>query len=152
MKIAFYKKSGPGATFVDKLVCWWTKGDYSHVELIINDNVFYSCAPRDTVVRYKEINPNVKNWDIFNLTIPLDENKMRKNMDNQIGKKYDWLGIFFGQIFNYKKIHNPDRWICSELCSFILDKGGMTIPDDFITYSPKKLYEYLEKNNYVERS
>lgn len=153
MNIAFYKKSGPGATVTDKFVCWWTKGIYSHVELIINDNIFYSSAPRDNGVRYKELTPNLDNWDIFNLTVPLDENKMRKNMDMQLNKGYDWVGLFFGQLFKSKEIEQSNKWFCSELCGYILNLGGIdTLSKPFILYSPQMLYNFLENNSYVKRS
>lgn len=47
VRLAFYKGEGD---WVDKVVRWWTKSQYSHVEVIVGDT-WYSSSPRDGGVR-----------------------------------------------------------------------------------------------------
>ena len=48
IKVAFYKypKTKPWyATFFNRLTCWWTRGQYSHVEVILSEkNGVYECG------------------------------------------------------------------------------------------------------------
>ena len=43
IRLAFYKGKGD---WVDKLVRWWTKSQYSHVEVVVG-NTWISSSPRD---------------------------------------------------------------------------------------------------------
>ena len=48
VRLAFYKGEGD---WVDKLVRWWTKSQYSHVEVV--GNMWVSSSPRDGGVNAK---------------------------------------------------------------------------------------------------
>lgn len=129
--IIFYKASA--GDWKDKLVSAWTFGPYSHCELYFPEtNLCYSCSPRENCVRYKEIDIHSGHWDILEVPINVD----KTSCDNLLGKKYDWEGLIFTQIFPFK-IQNPNEWFCSELCAF---EFGISKPYRF---NPNGLYRKL---------
>jgi len=131
LTIAFYKaKNNKNATFIDKVIAWWTNGDYSHVELIIDDSM-YSTSPRDGKVRAKKHTPD-NNWDYINIDnintdVVFDFFMMTQD------KKYDWLGIF-GFVIPTKDRTN--HWFCSEWVSNALKISGCK---KLFTKNPSKL-------------
>lgn len=120
MKIAFYK--GKGNTF-DTLTRLWTKSKYSHVELIDSHNNWITSSPRDGGVVKRSVDFHHNNWDVFEINI--DEKEVMNFFNEELGKKYDWLGIFFSQIIKLN-IHNKSRWFCSEIIHAALIVGGMS--------------------------
>lgn len=139
MKISFYYAAFGDK--IDKAISLWTKGPYSHCELIFSDNIFFSSSYRDGGVRFKQIS-NLKNWNILNIEIK-NEEKVREWCEKQVGKKYDLLGVFM-QIPNLSYIEDRNKWYCSEICSHVLKKFGNYTDNTKI--SPNKLYKILTSN------
>ena len=109
MKLAFYKyKYG---NWKDYLIAKATSSKYSHVELILNNNISVSSSPRDGGVRFKKIVYVPERWDFIDLGIK------EVNIDNSLLKYgYDWEAIFlhkFG-LNAYEKI------TCSDLVFYLL--------------------------------
>lgn len=90
MKVAFYK--GKKRLF-NKLVSWWTRGPYSHCELVFSDGTSASSSFVDGGVRYKHILYNNDHWDFIELGQQFDEQKAREWFDAHEGCAYDVLGI-----------------------------------------------------------
>jgi hypothetical protein len=135
MKIAFYKGSG---TIFDKLIRLWTWSKYSHVELVA-DNIWYTSSPRDDGVVKREIDYDPDHWDMFELNIHKNK-EIIDFIDAEMGKRYDWLGIFLSQIIKLN-IHNPNRWFCSEIVHKAIQAGGFRSDlGKSNGYSPGKLY------------
>lgn len=126
-QLAFYKADG---NLVDKLVRFWTRSCYSHVELVIN-GTWYSTSPRDLEVRAKNINPRDGYWDFVDVEI--DYAYVQRFFNRTKGSKYDWLGIFLSQIFPLH-IQLERRYYCSEWCA-----TALTLVDNNI--NPQQLYE-----------
>lgn len=108
MKLAFYKYEF--GNWKDWLIAKVTKSKYSHVELILDTGVSLSSSPRDSGVRYKNIDYKNDRWDIFTI-------KNRKiNCFKYLGYGYDWGAIFLHWIGlkSYKK------FVCSDLIYFLL--------------------------------
>lgn len=109
MRAAFYK--GKKRIF-NRLVCWWTRGKYSHMELVFSDGLSASSSFIDGGVRYKHIEYSDANWDFVELDC--DESKVRQFIDLHLGQKYDVLGIagfVLGPLRDGRK-----KQFCSELC------------------------------------
>ena len=136
--MAFYRADNPDAKWYDKLIAWWTKSNYSHCELVI-DNMWYSCSPRDGRVRKKSIIPKKEHWDF--IEIDINKNLFLEFFEKNKGKKYDWLNIFCNQILPCN-LQNPNKWICSEFV-------GTAIFQKEFKGSPQKLYEIL-KNKTID--
>lgn len=107
MQLAFYK----GRTrLFDRAVQWWTRGPYSHVELVFSDGRAASASTRDGGVRIKYIKWNLESWDF--ITVNGDETLAKKWFEDHTGEKYDYIGLFGFLWRPYKD--NKRRWFCSE--------------------------------------
>jgi hypothetical protein len=112
MKVALYKgKRGGFAGAFDAAVRWWTRGAYSHVELIFSDGMSASASARDGGVRFKDIEYHPDRWDI--IEIEADEEYARAFIEKRVGLGYDYFGLF-GFVW---RPHNgaASLWFCSEL-------------------------------------
>lgn len=79
MRIALYKgKRGGFAGAFDAAVRWWTRGAYSHVELIFSDGMSASASSRDGGVRFKRIDFNPEHWDFVELKV--NEEQLRASV------------------------------------------------------------------------
>jgi len=127
MKIALYK--GRKRLF-NKLVAWWTRGPYSHVELVLDDGISISSSFMDGGVRKKRIDFDLSNWDFIELGLESDwfsdridkrlayEQSIRDRIFNIKGKLYDVLGIAG---FVIRRIgEDRNKMFCSEAVAYIL--------------------------------
>lgn len=108
MKLAFYKGR---EDLYDRLISWWTRGPYSHVELVINDNYCMSSSPKDGGIRFKHIDLRPDHWDLVELE-GYDPAYAYNWFKEHEGRKYDILGILgfvFGPLRQDKK-----RFFCTE--------------------------------------
>ena len=141
-KVAFYKSNQPKADWLDKLIAWWTKGKYSHVEIVINEYM-YSTSPRDKEVRKKEHIVDNVSWDYVEIDLP--EIKNGFEFFRQVeGEPYDWFGIL-GFVLPFQD--RTDRWFCSEFVSNFLKVSGCKklFKYEPSKISPNKLYKLLIK-------
>ena len=109
MKIAFYK--GRKRLF-NRLVSWWTRGPYSHAELVFSDGICASSSFMDKGVRFKQIELTPENWDILPLPTCFDEAKSRKWFEWNQGKQFDTFGMF-GIALPFLK-QSPGKYFCIE--------------------------------------
>ena len=139
-KIAFYKGlTAPHRDWTDWVICKWTRGPYSHVELVI-DGFMYSSSPRDGSVRRKPHKVDNTTWDYVDVDINQKNVLEFYNMTD--GDKYDWAGIL-GFIIPIKdRTHN---WFCSEWVSNALKIAGYSPlwPKEPSKISPNKLFKLL---------
>ena len=108
MKLAFYKGR---EDLYDRLISWWTRGPYSHVELVISDNYCMSSSPKDGGIRFKHIDLRPDHWDLVELE-GYDPAYAYNWFKEHEGRKYDILGILgfvFGPLRQDKK-----RFFCTE--------------------------------------
>ena len=146
-KIAFYKADGPHATFIDKLIAWYTKGPYSHVEFVFQDNdgnwKMCSSSPRDGKVRCKPHTFDDKSWTYIDIELDDDKlNTIKEFYNSILGFKYDWAGILG---FILPTQDRQYRWFCSETVSNALKITGFK-PMWYLDpsrVSPNKLYKLL---------
>lgn len=121
VQLAFYK--GKGRLF-DKLIRWWTKGRYSHCELVFKDGAFFSADAWKGIVRFEKVDANPANWDFVDVPMDtFDENRLYRWCLAQEGKGYDWLGIVGAQILPLS-IEDPLLYFCSEVCVEGLQQVG----------------------------
>ncbi len=157
MRIAFYKGRGHGifnfiASYGVKL---FTLGRYSHVEIIDDRGdewKWYSASAfNEGTVRVKIFDHDPKNWDIFDLKPEVKDRHNDKRVFayvcTQLGKKYDWLGIFGSQVLPLT-VDKHDKWFCSEICHKSLCEGLYLIPRlKSEQVSPNKLYKILRSKD-----
>lgn len=136
-----FKKTIAG-DWLDKLVGWWTSSEVCHVELKFSDGICFSSTPK-AGVRFKKIPKDDSVWVSFTIRIDYKtEQIIRRWCEKEVGKKYDFLGIF-GFVFN-RKVESPHRWYCSEICSRALEKGKVMDFEDW-HLSPGAMYEVIKK-------
>lgn len=111
MRLAFYKgRRGGLAGAFDALVRWWTRGPYSHVELIFSDGLAASASQRDGGVRFKHIDFAPDRWDF--VAVRGDEAAARAWFVQHEGASYDYAGLF--GFFWRPGSGAGSRWFCSE--------------------------------------
>lgn len=152
MKVAFYK--GYGSTWWKRVISWlvkvWTGGPYSHVELVdTNDSkaprnwTWYSASSFDEgEVRIKSVDCKCHHWDVWEV-VGADEQAAFDFIKSQVGKKYDWLGIFLTQVLPLDK-HDHNKWFCSEICHAALVEAGVC-PErgQSHKFNPNQLFERM---------
>ena len=130
VKLAFYKGEG---NWVDKVVRWWTKSQYSHVEVIVGDT-WISSSPRDGGVRSMRMESyNAEHWDIIGYP-GVSASDVFDLFRNTKGSKYDFIGILFSQVLPIG-LHSNTKWYCSEWAA--------ELKYDNTNISPQELYELV---------
>jgi len=90
--MAFYKGTHAGIKgWYNRLVRWWTRGQYSHVEVVFSDGISGSASYLDGGVRYKRIEFDPDKWDFVELPSSL-EPLARCYFDTHNGAGYDVMG------------------------------------------------------------
>lgn len=146
VSVAFYRYPRGGHTWWKylhhRIVCWWTRGAYSHAELVLSERVNevgvldYECAsssPRDGGVRTKWMDLPADKWTL--IAVPADANVARAWFVRENGKGYDYLA-WVGFVWR-RETGSKNRWFCSEAIASAL---GMSEP---WRYDPNTLYAIL---------
>lgn len=143
LKVAFYIGKGK---FSDEVIRWWTKSRYSHVELIL-DGLLFSADAWENRVRFTN-SYNPLNWEIIDLGGLTDKqfSDISNFCNSQLGKKYDWLGVF-GFVFPFIK-QNSKKWFCSEICGAGLKLvGKVPVTTKTSKLPPQGLYDLTTSQN-----
>lgn len=134
--VAFYKAEG---NCVDKANRLFTRGKYSHCELVISraDGYFncYSSSPRDGGVRLKIMQLPPQSWDLIPVHT-LSKQRLKRFFNLTQGKKYDFLGAI-GVVIHWIK-QRQNRYFCSEWVAELLEFKNPS------KYSPQRLAVELD--------
>lgn len=134
--LAFMRYDSPDKLFYKLYrfaIAKWTKGPYSHVELIYRDDSDkrlkeFTADPKEGKVRIKDFEKDLNKycWDFVAFDITEKEWEMFKTYMGQVlNDKYDWFGIF-GFIIPIKDRERD--WFCSEVNSnFLKILGEITL-------------------------
>ena len=119
--LAFKKTDSKGKVgLFSKLIKWWTKSDYSHVEIILREKWISSNSHLGGVT-VRELGPLKDNWDYVEVKVNgMRERPVNEFIESQSDKKYDWSGIVWAQVFHITRGERQNKWFCSEICSEIL--------------------------------
>jgi hypothetical protein len=115
MKFAFYK--APGSIF-DKLIRWWMRGPYAHVEAILEDNgdgsyTIASSVPGTGVrIATNQTLPE-RDWDIVDG--PGDVAAARAWFEAHNGAAYDYIGLL-GFVIRPVVGYVRKKFCCSRAC------------------------------------
>ena len=144
VRLAFYKAEY-GKIFWDKLIAWWTKGKYSHVELVFNDKHWFTSTTHDGAgTRFKKRkNYQAEHWVFFDVEISYDQAKELWDWcKEQEGVKYDLMGVF--GFISGSGLEDSSKWYCSEVCG-----TGLMVADVY-NFSPKlnptQMFKIVEAN------
>ena len=146
--IALYKGKG---TFVNYIVRKWTKSQYSHAELILEDKkTWIGISPyiNAEVVKRQVEDYNPAKWDFYKINITEEQHKSIIDFyDLTKGTKDDWIGMLLSQFLPFR-IKQENKWYCSEWIlyalriSCVIDWKLIKIFDQS-DLSPAKLHQIL---------
>ena len=112
-----------------KIISWFTKSDYIHVEIALNDT--WIVAEEGKGVYNKKYDPKYKaeGWEYYylpNVYITIDHyNELFKWLRRIDGAKYDWLSIFLVHAIRLG-IDHKGKWTCSAIAGKILQALNLT--------------------------
>ncbi|RKP44690.1 hypothetical protein [Pararobbsia silviterrae] len=141
MKFAFYKGN---SSLLDKLISWWMRGPYSHVEVILGE------GPRGTYTIASSV-PGIGVRIATHQTLPLDEwdiidgpgniDAARAWFEKRVGAPYDYVGLL-GFVLRPATGDARGKYWCSEAALEAIGFPGAWRYDpnamfDVITYSAR---------------
>ena len=143
--IALKKKSKDGILdkLIEQAIKIWTRSKYFHVEMIIKD-VWVSTNPTAGAVYMNTLQPLNDNYDYFDVDV--DGRRINKVMDflnAQVGKKYDYWGLFFSTVFTMN-VEDRNKWFCSELIAEALNVFGFKAPKNVNEMTPEDIYQMVQ--------
>lgn len=137
MQAAFYR--GRKRLF-NRLTAWWLRGDYSHVELVLDTDatglsICASSSMMDGGVRVKHMRLDPEHWDI--VPVAGDPAQAWAWLRAHEGEGYDYLGLvgFIARVLG----HDKERWLCSEAVAAMLG-----IPESW-RFDPCSLWAALSR-------
>ena len=133
MQLLFLTNNLPFSVIIRGLTsCQW-----SHVAVAFDDVVVESRFGGVTTTTLDEFKARGK---YHSVDVPLtDEVEARKFALAQVGKSYDFAGIF-GFWFN-RNFEDSKRWYCSEIAVEVAKRGGVKlVRDDLKGVSPRDLW------------
>ena len=146
--IALYKGKG---NIINSIVRRWTKSQYSHAELILNDKTTWiGISPfiKSQVTDRKNVEYNPENWDFYKIPITDEQyTAILHFYDITKGATYDWIGMLLSQFLSFN-IKQKYKWYCSEWIlyalriSCVVDWKIIKIFDQS-DLSPSKLHDIL---------
>lgn len=139
--IAFYKGRGLRR---DKIIRWWTKSPYSHVELIMPNGTMTGITPPDhPVIRTKKLGGVERSdwdfpkadWDLIDIRVTdCQLSSLRTFIESTRGQGYDWIGMIVSHLTPFK-VRTPSKWYCSEWVAYALSVSKI------LTWKQLKLYD-----------
>lgn len=128
MQIALFRETN----FLGKLVTFFTRGDYSHCSLILDDGTVIEAKPFRRVRILKEVTEGAPKGcyiDLFDIDLtPQQKYDIEQFMRWQIGKKYDyWSVLAFVFLTSKPRKRDSNRWFCSEIIFAAFQYAGVNL-------------------------
>lgn len=129
-----------GKSWTSRLIEWFNWSRYSHAswtfatsnyESLMGDLTEWEAYTHGGVEHVKLVGHNHTlgtRVDLYELIKPLNNSDIAlgtRFLEDQLGKGYDWRGVF--HFLTRNKKNNPDRWFCSELVFTLLCTMGRSI-------------------------
>jgi hypothetical protein len=112
MYIAFYKATHSGLPGIyNRLVRWWTRGIYSHCEIVFGNGLCASASYMDGGVRFKQIDLAIAKWDFIRVPDWMKP-AAHEWFARHVGEKYDLMGNLHFVVAAVPD--DKDKWCCSE--------------------------------------
>lgn len=109
------------ASFIPYIIGKWTKSNFYHVELILDNKWITSDIDYGVVIRDSE--PLNEDWvyvTLNNVEVTDEQYELIFEwIKQQQNKKYDHLGIVYSQVLPFR-YDDKNKWFCSELVIKIL--------------------------------
>ena len=124
-KVRGYTGQGFGSGFIQ----WFTRSKISHVSLVFHlghtaDEV--EAIQRKGVIRHVPYKHSEKDFIEFDLPLTYEQVLEAHELAcSLVGAKYDWSAI--KSFVKHRRKHSLDKWMCSELVSYVLFKVGYPV-------------------------
>lgn len=126
IKVAFFKDRGRSAHH--KFIRWWTGSQYSHAELVLNDDeTWVSISP----FIYSKVGARLKTsfdkseWDFIEFKISDRQLESLKDFISETtGDGYDWIGMLLSQVLPVI-VKSRGKWYCSSWIAHALSHAGI---------------------------
>jgi len=140
--ILIFRRRAPG--FFSWLIRLWTRSEFSHCEVVFGGANMISAVEGIGVRSVLALEPfSPKTWTTVHLPAAAGyEQKAYEWAIQELGCKYDWLGIVFCQVFKFGRQHQ-DKWFCSEFCTAVVQQTGLLPGVKPYRQSPGKLYRLI---------
>lgn len=111
--------------FSSKIIRWFTRSQWSHVDLVMPDGSLLGALPFKGVVQRKE-DKNKGETKTLYVRVPDEMANLVFNFaEEQLGKKYDWIAIYgFVGRHDWQR---EGKWFCSELVFASIKKSGVEL-------------------------
>lgn len=134
VKIHFCRSKGWAAAIIRV----GTMSPFNHVSIEVDGLVYEALTRRGVVHRRADLfGAAWSRVETVSVAIP-DADSVRLFLKNQIGKPYDWGGVF--ALPFRANWHNQDKWFCSELVAAALEAGGLNLGVSARRVTPRDLY------------
>ena len=147
MKVTLAFRKGNKQDWLSKLIMFFDKSEYDHVEMIIGTAWIGAHIKTGVVVRH--LKPLSDKWDYLDVEVDDKFNhKAVQFVDSLHKTKYDFIGAIFGELMGISLLNQYDDYFCSELVAKILQKfeSKPVMHLHAVSVSPQELYElYKEK-------
>lgn len=140
MTLAFYR--GPG-DLVTHLIRWITRSRYSHVTLILDNNLSLHASGRNpdgVFLEYKKY--RYKDWDFVYIGRQTD--RVLWAAQKYAGRRFDWVGVW-RFVFPFLPQSGEGEWYCSSLIVRVLQEAGGWFEGLDCDISPIQLYKEVTK-------
>ncbi len=116
--------------WISRLICWFTRGKWSHVELFLpeHNNLIGAMPGKGVIIRkFSNIAKSIYRVSMVEVYSTEIQSAIIKKAKEQLGKPYDWAAIF-GFVFR-RDWQKQKKWFCSELVAYAFNKGGIPLLD-----------------------
>jgi hypothetical protein len=137
MLFAFSKNT----SLLDKIIKWWDRGPYCHVECVLGVNAdgtftIASSAPGQGVRTLYNQSLPAADWDFVNVA-SVDVNQVEAWFKQHDGEDYYYLGLF-GFVVRPAVGGSKSEWFCSEACL----TAAFNMPQAW-RYSPNAMFDIV---------
>jgi len=108
-----------------KLIRWFTRSEWSHVDLVMRDGSLIGALPFKGVVQRKHSEAQGTHKTLY-VDVPVETaEKAYQFARDQLGKKYDWTAV---SAFGFRRDWQVEKkWFCSELVFCAIKKAGVNL-------------------------
>lgn len=131
MKVVLFK----GKSFISRLIRWQTRSEYSHAAVLVEETTAGHPVMGFVIESMEGVGVRAAQWkaaedaDVFEVEglSELEKTRVLKFLNEQVGKKYDWLMVLRFISRRQESRATSGKWFCSELVFAAFLKAGVEL-------------------------
>lgn len=112
-----------GTGLINALIRWQTRSHYAHAAIQVDDMLYEALPFKGVIRRFLRSDDNKADTFFLDLNGGFLASRVKTFLDEQVGKKYDFLGVL--RFLTREKERRHNRYFCSELVYEALMQGGV---------------------------